>query len=172
MRTLLITCVAFALILAFLQADAKRLTPNERHLLASLKNDQNQVRSTAVVADGNAKNQPQSQTANNNEAKLDEDDGDANESYGQYGNAPTGNDSHLVDLGMDAYKIFSQQLRNELGWGDVDVLQLAVVLSGVLEKEGERKAISEIDERTGVIGSKRSTMGGFPIRVFFDPVVT
>lgn len=94
MRTLLVTCVAFALILAFLQADAKRLTPNERHLLASLKNDQNQGRSTAVVTDGNAKNQPQSQTTNSNEAKLGEDDGDANESYGQYGNAPTGNDSH------------------------------------------------------------------------------
>ncbi|TQE03206.1 hypothetical protein C1H46_011209 [Malus baccata] len=92
MRTLLVTCVAFALILASLQADAKRLTLNERHLLASLKNDQNQGRS-------GVKYQPQSQTTNNNEAKLDQDDGDANESYGQFGHGPSGSDSHRYFTG-------------------------------------------------------------------------
>ncbi|KAM0962541.1 hypothetical protein ACFX13_022073 [Malus domestica] len=99
MRTLLVTCVAFALILASLQADAKRLTLNERHLLASLKNDQNQGRSTAFVANSGAKYQPQSQTTNNNEAKLDQDDGDANESYGQFGHGPSGSDSHRYFTG-------------------------------------------------------------------------
>ncbi|CAB4262527.1 unnamed protein product [Prunus armeniaca] len=98
MRTLLALCVAFSLIFASLQADAKRYNLHERHL-AQQKNDPNlQGRSTdeAVASDKKDQSQPQTTNNNNNEAKHDDhdDDDDANESYGKFGHGSSESDSH------------------------------------------------------------------------------
>ncbi|KAI5349196.1 hypothetical protein L3X38_002083 [Prunus dulcis] len=85
MRTLPVLCVAFSLILASLQADAKRYNLHQRHL-AQQKNDPN-------LHASDTKDQSQPPTSNNNEAKHDEDD-DANESYGKFGHDSSESDSH------------------------------------------------------------------------------
>lgn len=95
MRTLLVLCVAFSLILASLQADAKRYNLHERRL-AQQKNDPNlQGRSTDEAIASDTKDQSQRPTTNknnNNEAKHDDDD--ANESYGKFGHGSSESDSH------------------------------------------------------------------------------
>ncbi|KAI5333575.1 hypothetical protein L3X38_023707 [Prunus dulcis] len=83
------------MILASLQADAKRYNLHERHL-AQQKNDPNlQGRSTDEAVDSDTKDQSQPPTTNNNnnEAKHD-DDNDANESYGKFGHGSSESDSH------------------------------------------------------------------------------
>ncbi|KAL6292954.1 hypothetical protein ACE6H2_001096 [Prunus campanulata] len=93
MRTLLVLCVAFSLILASLLADAKRYNLQERHL-AQQKNDPNlQGGSTDEAVASDTKDQSKPPTTNNNEAKHDDDD-DANESYGKFGHGSSESDSH------------------------------------------------------------------------------
>lgn len=98
MRTILIIClVSFVLILASLQADAKRFVLNERHL-DQVKNDPKLDRSPEVLATGGGKAESQSQTTNkgssNSEAKNDNHDtDDANEIHGNYQRDSEG-DSH------------------------------------------------------------------------------
>lgn len=89
MRTVLVICVvSFVLMLASLQADAKRFVLNERHL-DQVKNDPNLGRSPEVFASGGGKAESQSQTTNkvssNSEAQNDNHDtDDANETHGKY----------------------------------------------------------------------------------------